>query len=163
MLSSTSRAICACDNPSQVVTHDGWTPPGLDVLDHQLSAARMADERPRARIVHGIGQIPHHDHLETELCHLPDSEGAVEDTDVCVDAHQSDVGDAFLLAEVVDFLTVVADTVKTDNIQGWVFARPRIRSCPILENRIIAAARSIVNREVALLRGVARATGQNRY
>src|SRR5713101_10059478 len=132
------------------------------MLDHQLSAARMADEGPRAWIVHGIGQIPHQDRLETELCHLADSEGAVKDTDVCVDAHQSDVGDAFLLAEVVDFLTVVADTVKTDNIQGWVFARPWIRACPILEDRIIAAARSIVNREVALFCGVAWATSQNR-
>jgi hypothetical protein len=44
----------------------------------------MTDERPRAWIVHGIGQIPHQDHLETEMCHLPDSEGAVKDTDVCV-------------------------------------------------------------------------------
>jgi hypothetical protein len=93
---------------------------------------------------------------------LPDSEGAVKNTDVCVDAHQSDVGDAFLLAEVVDFLTVVADAVKTDDIQGWVFARPWIRACQILDDRIIAAARSIVNREVALLCGVARATCQNR-
>src|SRR5882762_1574599 len=122
----------------------------------------MADERARAWVVHGIGQVPNHDHLETELCHLPDSEGAVEDTDVCVDAHQGDISDAFLLAEVVDFLTVVADAVKTDDIQGWVLASPWIRACPILENGIVAAARSIVNREVALLCRVARATSQNR-
>ena len=61
--------------------------------------------------------------METELCHLPDSEAAVQNTDVCVNTHQSDVGDAFLLAEAVDLLPAVADTVKTDNIQGWVFAR----------------------------------------
>src|SRR6266850_8426715 len=122
----------------------------------------MADERARAWVVHGISQVPNHDHLESELCHLPDSEGAVEDTDVCVDAHQSDINDAFLLAEVVDFLTVVTDTVKTDDIQGWVFARPWIRACPILEDWIIAAARSIVNRKGALLCGIARATSQNR-
>src|SRR4029077_2705746 len=35
--SSTSRAIRACDDPRQVVTHDCWTPPRLDVLNHQLS------------------------------------------------------------------------------------------------------------------------------
>ena len=78
----------------------------------------MADERPRAWIVHRIGQIPHQDHLEPELRHLSDTEGAVEDTDVGVDTHQSDVGDTFLLAEVLDLLTVIADAVKTDNIQG---------------------------------------------
>src|SRR5947209_7914647 len=145
MLSSTSRAICACDDPSQVVTHDGWTPPGLDVLDHQLSAARMADERPRAWVVHGIGQVPHQHHLETKLCHLAGSEAAVQDTNIGVDTHECHITDAFLLAEIVDFLTVVADAVKTDDIQGWVFTRPRIRSCLILENRIIAAARGIVD------------------
>src|SRR6476660_6058494 len=100
--------------------------------------------------------------METELCHLPDSEAAVQNTDVCVNAHQSDVGDAFLLTKVVDLLPVVADTVKTDNIQGWVFARPWIRACPFLKDRIIAGAHCIVNREVALLRGVPRATIQNR-
>src|SRR6266446_707823 len=131
------------------------------MLDHQLSAARMADERAGAWIVHGIGQIPHQDHLETELCHLPDSEGPVEDTDICVDAHQSDIHDAFLLAEVVDLLTVVADAVKTDYIKGWMLARPWIRACPILEDGIIAGAHSIINREVAFLCGVARATSQN--
>src|SRR5437773_1402583 len=123
----------------------------------------MADERPCAWIVHGIGQIPRQDHLEAEPCHLAGSEGAVKNTNVGVDTHQSDITDAFLLAEIVDFLTVFADAVKTDDIQGWVLARPRIRSCPILENRIIAAARSIVNRKIALLSGVARATSQNRY
>ena len=74
------------------------------MLDDQLSAARVADERPRAWIVHSIGQIPHQHNLETQLCHLPDSEGAVEDTDVCVNAHQSDVQDMLTrisLAQVV--------------------------------------------------------------
>jgi len=115
-LSSTSSCIRAFDDSSEVVTHDGRTPPGLDVLDHQLGATRMADERSRAWIVHGIGQIRYQDHLEPEPRHLAGSEGAVEDTDVCVDAHQSDVRDALFLAEVVDFLTVVANAVETDNI-----------------------------------------------
>src|SRR5215813_9313533 len=125
------------------------------MLDHQLSAARMTDERPRARIVHGIGQISHQDHLESEPCHLPNSEGPVKDTDVCVYAHQSDVSDAFLLAEVVDFLTVVANAVKSDNIQGRVFARPGIRASPVLNEWVIAATCRIINREVARLFGVA--------
>src|SRR6185295_18825967 len=101
--------------------------------------------------------------LETELCHLPDSERAVEDADVRVNAHQSDVRDPFLFAEVVDLLTVVADAVEAKNVEGGMLASPRIRAYPILDDGIIAAARAIVDRKIAFLLGVARATGQNRF
>src|SRR5213593_1871291 len=105
----------------------------------------MADERPRARIVHGIGQVPHQHHLEAELRHLPDSESAVEDTDVGVNAHERNVGDAFLLAEVIDLLPVVANAVKTGDVDGWMLARPRIWACPFLHDRIIASALRVID------------------
>src|SRR5688572_15925880 len=109
----------------------------------------MADERPLARIVHGVGEVPRQDHLEAEPGHLPDSEGAVEDANVGVNAHQGEVSDAFLLKEVVDLLPVFADAVEAKDIDGGMLALPGIRSRPFLDVRIVAAAVSIVYREVA--------------
>src|ERR1035437_10000674 len=142
------RTICTWDHPRQVFAQDRGTPIGLDMLDDQFRAARMADERALARIVHCVGQIPRHYHVEAEPCHLAGSEGAVEDTDVGVDAHEGDIGNAFLLAEVVDFLPAVADAVITGDIDGRVLALPGIQtSCsrrcrprPFYVYRVIAAA-----------------------
>src|SRR5687767_10751533 len=111
----------------------------------------MADERPLTRIVHGVGQVARQNDLETELRHLADSEGAVENTDIGVDAHQSDVGNAFLLAEVIDLLTVVADAVKTGDVDGGMLAGPRIRAGPFLQDRVIAAALGVINGKFARL------------
>jgi hypothetical protein len=53
----------------------------------------MADEQPRARIVYRVGQITNQDHVESTTVHLAGAEGAVENADVGVDAHQGDVSD----------------------------------------------------------------------
>ena len=53
----------------------------------------MADEQPRARIVHRVGQITNQDHVESKMGHLAGAERAVEHADVGVDAHQGDVSD----------------------------------------------------------------------
>ena len=106
---------------------DGRTPPRLDVFDHQFGSARVAHERPLAGIVHGIRQVADQRDLKPELCHLPDSEAAIQDADVRMHAHQRDVRDAFLFEEVVDLLSVVADAVKPDDIDRRVLARPGIR------------------------------------
>src|SRR5205807_4868417 len=88
---------------------------------------------------------------------------AVEDADVRVDAHQSDIGDAFLLAEIVDFLTIGADAVEPDDIDRGVLARPGPgRTFPCLHDRVIAGVHGIVDGEAPLLGGIARATIQNR-
>jgi hypothetical protein len=29
------------------------------VLNHQVCSAKVADERPHARVVHGVGQVAH--------------------------------------------------------------------------------------------------------
>src|SRR5678815_2639497 len=42
------RAICTWDHPGQIVARDRRTPLGFDVFDHQVGAARVTDERPRA-------------------------------------------------------------------------------------------------------------------
>jgi hypothetical protein len=105
----------------------------------------MTDERPRARIVHGVCQVPHQDHLKAEPCHLPDAKRAVEDADVGVDAHERDVGDPFLFAEVVDLLAVVTDTVKTDDVDGRMLTLPGIRPCPFLHDRVVTTALGVID------------------
>jgi hypothetical protein len=43
-----------------------------------------------------------------------------------MDAHEDDLVDALLFAEVIDFLAAVADAVVADNVEGGVLAGPRI-------------------------------------
>src|SRR5262249_42087608 len=157
------KAIRARDDPCQVLAQDRRTPPGLDVLDHQFGSPRMADERPLTRIVHGICQVSRQDHLEAELRHLPGAEGSVEYADVGVNTHQGDVGDALLLAEVVDLLPVVTDAVKAGDIDGRVLASPGIYASPLLQDRVIAAAFDVIDGEFLRLLGLAGATSQNRH
>src|SRR5205814_3345025 len=113
---SSDRPIAAGNDTRQIVANDGRAPPGLDVLDDQLGAARVTDERARARIVHGIGQVARQHHLKSQPCHLPNAEGSVENADVRVHAHQDHVGDAFLPEEVVDLLSVFAYAIEADDI-----------------------------------------------
>src|SRR3977135_4474348 len=109
----------------------------------------MADERPLAWIINRFGQFSNQNHLKSKPRHLPDSETAVQNADVGVYAHQGNVGDAFLFAEVVDLLTVIADAVKYDDINHGVPACPRVRTYPFLHDRIIAAALTVVDGEGA--------------
>ena len=90
------------------------------MFDDEFGAARMTDEWSHSRVVHGVGQVSYQHHPESEPSHLPDSERAVEYTDVSVNAHQGHVGDAFLLKEIVDLLPVLADTVKPRDVDGRV-------------------------------------------
>src|SRR5271170_6807802 len=112
----------------------------------------MADKRPLARVVHGVGQVPDQRYLKSEARHLADSEGAVENTNIRVDAHQRHIGDAFLFEVVVDFLPVVADAVETEDVDRRILTLPGIgRASFFLRHWIVAAASGIVYRKVSLL------------
>jgi len=54
------------DDARQIVAQYGRAPSGLDVLDDQFSAARMADERPLSRIAQGVGQVADQHYHEPE-------------------------------------------------------------------------------------------------
>ena len=72
-------------------------------------------------------QIPRQHHLEAEPGHLPRPEPAIQDADIGMDSHQDDLVDAFLLAEVVDLLAALADTVEAYDVDGRMLAGPGVR------------------------------------
>src|SRR5262249_45112458 len=106
----------------QVVTQNRRAPVALDVLDDQLGAAAVADIRRLPRIVHGIGQVAAQHHVLAEADLLADTAGPAQDAHVRVHAHEHDVVDAFLHAEVVDLLTAVGDAVVTDDVEAGMLA-----------------------------------------
>ena len=110
----------------EVFAEDRRVPHGFDVLDDQLRAARVADEGASAGIVHGVGQVAGEDDFEAKAGHLPGAKAAVQDADVGVDAHQHDLVDALLLAEVVDRLPAFAHAVEADDVEGGNLAGPGV-------------------------------------
>ena len=75
-------------------------PKFLYVLNHQVRAAKVADERPHARVVHGVGQVAHQHNVLSLVNHLPDGKGPTEHAHVGVHAHHDDVLDATLFHQV---------------------------------------------------------------
>ena len=132
---------------------------GLDVLDDQFAAARVAHVWRLVRKVPRVAQVPHQHHVEAQPRHHADSEGAVEDTLVGVDARDGEIGDAFLLTVVVDFLAVFTDAVITGYIDGRVLALPgnvvsrsrRFGTCKKSFRDVIAA--DAAKQRVGVLRG----------
>src|SRR6266702_4295661 len=105
----------------------------------------MADERPRTRIVHGVGKVSGQHHLEAEPGHLPRPESAIQDADVGMDSHQDDLVNAFLFAEVVDLLAALADAVEAYNVDGRMLTGPRVRRPRLrLHDRVIASAGGVI-------------------
>ncbi len=45
------------------------------VLNHQVRAAKVADKRPHARVVHCVGQVAHQHNVLPLVNHLPDGKG----------------------------------------------------------------------------------------
>src|SRR3954447_6331392 len=116
------------------------------MFDDEFGAARVAHERPRAGIVHGIGEVADEDDVEPEPRHLANAEAAVEDADVGMHAHEGDVGDTFLFEEGVDLLPALANAVEADDVYGRVLARPGIwRAFRFFHHRIITTAAGVVN------------------
>ena len=97
------------------------------MFDDELGSTRVAHERPRAGIVHGIGEIAGQDDVESEPCHLADAKPAVKDADVGMYSHERDVGDTFLFEEVVNLLSALAYAVEANDVDGRVLARPGIK------------------------------------
>lgn len=133
------------------------------MLDDELSAAGVAYERARARIVHRIGEIADENDIEPEPRHLAKAKAAVENADIGMHAHEGDVVDTFLPEEVVDLLPALADAVEADDVDGRVLARPGIRGTfPFFHYWVIATAGGVIDGEVALLHGLARTAIKNR-
>jgi hypothetical protein len=109
----------------------------LDVFDDQLRATRVADIRRFARIVQRVGEVAGQHDVAAQPHHLADAERAGEDAVIGVHAHQDDVLDPLLLAKVVDLDAVVADAVKSDDVdprirQGITFGRTGLNHASLM-------------------------------
>src|SRR5262249_22577879 len=109
------RPVRATYHLRQVGAQDRRTQIPLDMLNDDLGAARVTDVRRLAGVVQGISQITGQHHVLAQPAHLPETEGPVHDAIIGVYAHQNDVLDSLLLAEVEDFLSAVADAVEADD------------------------------------------------
>ena len=75
----------------------------------------MADVWRIARVVECIGKITTKNYVFPEVSLLSYSKGPTQDTHIRMNAHQNDILSPFLLDEIEDFLTIIADAVITYN------------------------------------------------
>ena len=71
----------------------------------------MADIWPAARVVHGVGHVPHQYNVFSIPCQLPQTKRPAKYAHVGVDASQHDVFDFPVGKNVPDFVTSVTDVV----------------------------------------------------
>src|SRR5262249_15760689 len=100
-----------------LIAGDGRAPVFFYVPGDKISAGKVVHKRFLARIVHGVSQVAHQDHILTLLNHLADRERTAKYAHVLMHAHDHDVGDASLPHKVVGF-RAVSDGITVPDFNG---------------------------------------------
>ena len=76
------------------------------MLDHQIIAGEMADERFHGRVVHRVRHVAHQRNVHPLIVQLPNRKGATEDAHVGMHPHHYHVFNPATFHQTVSFVRI---------------------------------------------------------